>query len=197
MMQGAEADLATLGFRATAMCRRAALELSRLAGPDAGTHIRLQLRRAAKRVSGAMLPGSSHRQRRQFSASTCGARQGLLGQSRAHPARPQPQVFWRAWADRFCLCTSRQLYRKLVEQAAANGVRARDLRALAAAELLLCGAVIRRCRCARAGAAVIGITSAYYLFSAAPYVLTLAIMIATCSTRRNLAAAPGELSVTR
>jgi len=43
----------------------------------------------------------------------------------------------------------------------------------------------------------VGITGGYYLFSAAPYVLTLAIMIATCSTRRNLAGAPGELSVTR
>jgi general nucleoside transport system permease protein len=43
----------------------------------------------------------------------------------------------------------------------------------------------------------VGITSGYYLFNAAPYVLTLAIMIATCSPRRTLAGAPGELSVTR
>ena len=43
----------------------------------------------------------------------------------------------------------------------------------------------------------VGVTSGYYLFNAAPYVLTLAIMIATCSPRRNLAGAPGELSVTR
>jgi simple sugar transport system permease protein len=43
----------------------------------------------------------------------------------------------------------------------------------------------------------VGFTSGYYLFNAAPYVLTLGIMIATCSPRRNLAGAPGELSVTR
>jgi general nucleoside transport system permease protein len=43
----------------------------------------------------------------------------------------------------------------------------------------------------------VGITSGYYLFNAAPYVLTLAIMIATCSTRRTLAGAPGELSINR
>ena len=43
----------------------------------------------------------------------------------------------------------------------------------------------------------VGITSGYYLFNAAPYVLTLAIMVATCSPKRTLAGAPGELSVTR
>ncbi len=43
----------------------------------------------------------------------------------------------------------------------------------------------------------VGITSGYYLFNAAPYALTLAIMIVTCSPRRTLAGAPGELSVTR
>ena len=43
----------------------------------------------------------------------------------------------------------------------------------------------------------VGITSGYYLYNAAPYLLTLAIMIATCSTRRTLAGAPGELSIVR
>jgi simple sugar transport system permease protein len=43
----------------------------------------------------------------------------------------------------------------------------------------------------------VGITSGYYLYNAAPYVLTLAIMIATCSTRRTLAGAPGELSIVK
>ena len=43
----------------------------------------------------------------------------------------------------------------------------------------------------------VGVTSGYYLFNAAPYLLTLAIMIATCSTRRSLAGAPGELSINR
>jgi len=43
----------------------------------------------------------------------------------------------------------------------------------------------------------VGITSGYYLFNAAPYVVTLGIMIATCSPRRTLAGAPGELSINR
>jgi simple sugar transport system permease protein len=43
----------------------------------------------------------------------------------------------------------------------------------------------------------VGITSGYYLFNATPYVLTLAIMVVTCSPKRTLSGAPGELSVTR
>jgi ABC-type uncharacterized transport system permease subunit len=43
----------------------------------------------------------------------------------------------------------------------------------------------------------VGVTSGYYLFSIAPYVLTLAIMIATSSARRTLPGQPGELTVTR
>ncbi|MCA3573057.1 MAG: ABC transporter permease [Aestuariivirga sp.] len=43
----------------------------------------------------------------------------------------------------------------------------------------------------------VGVTQGYYLFYAAPYVLTLAIMIATCSPGRRLAGAPGELSITK
>lgn len=43
----------------------------------------------------------------------------------------------------------------------------------------------------------VGLSSGYYLFNATPYVLTLVIMILTCSPRRTLAGAPGELSVVR
>lgn len=43
----------------------------------------------------------------------------------------------------------------------------------------------------------VGVTHGYYLFYAAPYALTLAIMIATSSPGRALAGAPGELSITR
>lgn len=39
----------------------------------------------------------------------------------------------------------------------------------------------------------VGITEGYYLFNAAPYVMTLAIMIITCSPKRNLTGAPGAL----
>ena len=43
----------------------------------------------------------------------------------------------------------------------------------------------------------IGIQQGYHLWNAAPYVLTLVVMIATSSSRRSLAGAPGELSLTR
>jgi simple sugar transport system permease protein len=43
----------------------------------------------------------------------------------------------------------------------------------------------------------IGVTSGYYLYNAAPYVLTLVIMIVNCRPDRTLAGAPGELSLTR
>jgi len=39
----------------------------------------------------------------------------------------------------------------------------------------------------------VGISQGYYLFNAAPYVLTLAIMIITCSPKRTLSGAPGSL----
>ncbi|WP_017968635.1 ABC transporter permease [Rhizobium leguminosarum] len=43
----------------------------------------------------------------------------------------------------------------------------------------------------------IGVTQGYYLFYAAPYVLTLVILIATSSPTRSLAGAPGALSLTK
>ena len=43
----------------------------------------------------------------------------------------------------------------------------------------------------------VGVTQGYYLYYAAPYILTLAIMIATSSPGRALAGAPGELSITK
>ena len=43
----------------------------------------------------------------------------------------------------------------------------------------------------------VGVSEGYYLFYAAPYVLTLVIMILTVSPTRTLTGAPGELSITR
>lgn len=43
----------------------------------------------------------------------------------------------------------------------------------------------------------VGVQSGYQLFNAAPYVLTLVIMVLTSSSERTLAGAPGELSLTR
>ena len=42
-----------------------------------------------------------------------------------------------------------------------------------------------------------GITSGYYLLNAAPYVLTLVVLIATFSPKRNISGAPGELKLVR
>ena len=58
-------------------------------------------------------------------------------------------------------------------------------------------AAVRRRRRAGPGAAVRRRHAGYYLFNAAPYILTLVIMIATSSPGRSLAGAPGELSITK
>jgi ABC-type uncharacterized transport system permease subunit len=43
----------------------------------------------------------------------------------------------------------------------------------------------------------VGVTQGYYLFYAAPYVLTLVIMVLTSSASGQLKGAPGELSITK
>lgn len=43
----------------------------------------------------------------------------------------------------------------------------------------------------------VGVSEGYYLFFAAPYILTLGLLIATSSTSRALEGAPGELSITK
>jgi simple sugar transport system permease protein len=43
----------------------------------------------------------------------------------------------------------------------------------------------------------VGITQGYYFFNAAPYVLTLLIMIISTSPKRSLKGAPAELSITK
>ena len=43
----------------------------------------------------------------------------------------------------------------------------------------------------------VGISESYYLFFAAPYVLTLGVLIATSSPTRAVTGAPGELSITK
>ena len=43
----------------------------------------------------------------------------------------------------------------------------------------------------------VGITANYYLYGAAPYVLTLILLIYSSSTRHALAGAPGEVSISR
>jgi general nucleoside transport system permease protein len=43
----------------------------------------------------------------------------------------------------------------------------------------------------------VGITQGYYFFNAAPYILTLALMIATSSKTRSARDMPGELSMAK
>ena len=42
----------------------------------------------------------------------------------------------------------------------------------------------------------VGINSGYYLWNASPYVLTLLVMVITCSSKRTLIGAPGALGTT-
>jgi simple sugar transport system permease protein len=42
----------------------------------------------------------------------------------------------------------------------------------------------------------VGISTGYYLWNASPYILTLLVMVATCTTKRTLAGAPGALGTT-
>ncbi|MBC8095517.1 MAG: ABC transporter permease [Akkermansiaceae bacterium] len=42
----------------------------------------------------------------------------------------------------------------------------------------------------------VGISTGYYLWNASPYILTLIVMIITCSTKRTLVGAPGALGTT-
>jgi ABC-type uncharacterized transport system permease subunit len=58
-------------------------------------------------------------------------------------------------------------------------------------------AAVRRRRALGPALQSVGVTSGYHLFNAAPYILTLAIMIITCSPKRTLTGAPAELSITR
>ena len=93
---------------------------------------------------------------------------------------------------------SGELERGPVERPGPDGGRAGDLRALGPDAV----PVRRRCcsapparsarRCSRSAS-----RQGYYLFNAAPYILTLLIMIATCSPKRTLRGAPAELSITR
>ena len=43
----------------------------------------------------------------------------------------------------------------------------------------------------------VGITQGYYLFNAAPYILTLLIMVGSSNSKQAFRAAPGELSITK
>ena len=43
----------------------------------------------------------------------------------------------------------------------------------------------------------VGVTQGYYLFNAAPYILTLLVMVGSSGSKDALRAAPGELSITR
>jgi len=43
----------------------------------------------------------------------------------------------------------------------------------------------------------VGITQGYYFFNAAPYILTLFIMIASAGSKRAARDVPGELSITK
>ena len=116
----------------------------------------------------------------------CGPRHGLFGQS-----GPAGRDHGRRFSGRHrrlvpVALLSGKLERGPVQRTGADGGGAGDLRALAS------DAVLWAPRCCSAVPARWGRRSSrsaspgYYLFNAAPYVLTLVIMIATCSPTRTL-----------
>ena len=134
------------------------------------------------------------RRRRQF------GRRARHGPQPQHGAAVRNRRRRRARGDRRRLSLallSRQLERRHLVRPGPDGGGAGDLRPLEPARLLR-----RRLLFGGAGALgpalqSVGVTQGYYLFYAAPYILTLLIMIATSSPGRSLAGAPGELSITK
>ena len=123
---------------------------------------------------------------------------GYLGQRRSACARPCSAAFSPASAARFS--------RSIIPAAGTRGSRAG--RASPRSRWSSSRAGIRCCACwasllfggaAALGPALqsVGVSQGYYLFNAAPYILTLLIMIITCSPKRTLVGAPAELSITK
>ena len=59
------------------------------------------------------------------------------------------------------------------------------------------GAAVRRRGRIGPSLQAIGVTQGYYFFNAAPYILTLGIMIATSSAKHSSRDMPGELSMAK
>ena len=89
---------------------------------------------------------------------------------------------------------SGQLERRHLERPGPDRGRAGHLRALEPGALPRRGAALRRRRRDRSGAAIVGISQGYYLFSAVPYVLTLVILVISCRPGSVARGSPGELS---
>ena len=91
-----------------------------------------------------------------------------------------------------------QLERRAVERPGPDGGGAGDLRALGPGALPVRFAAVRRAPTALGPALQsVGITSGYYLFNAAPYALTLFIMVLSSSAKRTSVDQPAELVVAR
>ena len=137
-----------------------------------------------------------------------GFAQHALGPDRAHGGRLERRGAGR-WATRSTACASRhhgrrlhrrhrrrlavavlsgQLERRPVQRPGPDRGGAGDLRALAV-RCAACGAALLFGGAGAIGPALqsVGISGGYYLFSAVPYVLTLAILIATSSARARAA----------
>ena len=141
----------------------------------------------------ALGPVDPHR-RRKFG---CGARDGLF-RALDPPARHHGRRLSRRHRRLVPVAVlSRQLERGPLQRAGHHRGSAGDL---ARWDPMLClWASLAFGGAAALGPALqsVGVTSGYHLFNAAPYILTLAIMIITCSPKRTLTGAPAELSITR
>ena len=141
----------------------------------------------------ALGPFDPHRRRKRG----CRARHGIFGAAdpaARHHGRRLPRRHRRLLP---VAVLSRKLERRPVQ---GQGITAVALVIFARWDPMLClWASLAFGGAAALGPALqsVGVTSGYHLFNAAPYILTLAIMIITCSPKRTLTGAPAELSITR
>ena len=127
-----------------------------------------------------------------------GPRHGRLGRSGALHRRPRSAAFSPASAARSCRSTIPGSWNQglssgqgLMAVALVIFARWSPLRCVVAALLFGAAGAI--------GPALqsVGITQGYYFFNAAPYILTLFIMIASAGSKQAMRDVPGELSITK
>ena len=142
----------------------------------------------------ALGPHRAHRRRQRRR----GARDGHFGRLRALPVDDGRRLSRRRRRRVSLALLSRFVEPGPLLRPGPDGGGAGDLRPLEPDALRARGAAVRRAP-ARIGPALqsVGITQGYYFFNAAPYILTLAIMIATSSATHSSRDMPGELSMAK
>ena len=171
------------------------------------------IRRSAPPSRSARCSSSALRLRSRFEWGLANTRWGLIlrmaGESadaaRASASRSSASARPPPWAAASCrrrrrvsvALLSGQLERGPVERPGPDGDRLGHFRALEPDALPLASLLFGGASAIGPALQTVGITEGYYLFYAAPYVLTLGLLIYSSSRRRTLAGAPSELSISR